>query len=352
MEVQKGGQAMQTSTSPLSGQARLAPLRLAGLTLLLALAALLLAACGGGGPEPSPEGGGHEVTETPTGAGATATPSEAGVVATPTVPPPVTVAVNKSFWHGGWKVTLGEATFAPSSGGFGLPEASVSIEATFENLGGDDAAFNSHLVLAAGGQNYTQTTSDQEIPEVPGKLSQAGKITFAVDPEFGFDDAVLIVGRPENQQAHVPLGPRGGDFVSLEPRELQISGELTTPAATMTVSGGELRADIPEDYDEAKAGRLALFIRWSVIGADDCFRQSVGPENLALKLPDGTAVGAEFFDAVIDIITDPGVTFERTTYFLVKDPPQGSYALVLRGLYSCKAAAAPAVEAEMPFQIP
>jgi hypothetical protein len=318
-------------------------------TVVLSVLSIALVACGGGGEE--------KATETPAKATATTaaqtTPTETGVAASPTVPPPVTVEVNKSFWHAGWKVTLGEATFATTTDFSGSLEGSVSIEATFENLGDDIAAFRSQLVLVAGGQNYTEPTSDQEIPEVPGKLSQTGKITFAVDPEFGFDDAVLIVGRSENNQAHVPLGPRGGEFVSLEPKELQISGKLTTPAAAMTVSGGELRADIPEDYDEAESGHLALFIRWSVIGAEGVrCRESIFPENLALKLPDGTAVGAELFDAVIDIITDAGVTFEQTTHFLVKDPPQGSYALVLRGYYSGECQGAPAVEAEMPFQIP
>jgi len=300
-------------------------------TVVLSLFLIALVACGSGGEE--------EATGTPAGAtattaaettpgeaGVTATPSEGGVAATATVLPPVTVEVNKSFWHGGWKVTLGEATFATTTGFLGSLEGDVSIEATFENLGNDDAVFNSHLVLAAGGKNYTEPTSDQEIPEVPGKLSQTGMITFVVDPEFEFEDAVLIVGRPENNRATIPLGPAGGDFVSLEPREVSVAGQASAGRVTISLNGGDLRADIPDGHDQMKKGWLALTLRFSAsMEEGNYYDQNVMDDDFALTLSDGTGVAAS--DGPNEIIS-PGTTLpDLFLRFGVRDPAQGVYTL-------------------------
>jgi len=299
--------------------------------IILLLFFIALAACGGGGEEkvtgtPTQATATTAAQTTPTEAGATATPSEAGVAATATVPPPVTVEVNKSFWHAGWKVTLGEATFATTTDFSGSLEGSVSIEATFENLGDDIAAFRSQLVLVAGGRNYTEPTYDQEIPEVPGNLKQTGKITFAVDPEFEFDDAVLIVGRPENNQATIPLGPAGGDLVSLEPREVSIAGQATSARITISLNGGDLRADIPDNHDEMKKGWLALTLRFSASFEEgNYYDENVMDDDFALTLPDGTSVAAA--DGPNEIIS-PGTTLpDLLLRFGVRDPAQGAYTL-------------------------
>jgi hypothetical protein len=322
--------------------------------VVLSLLLIALAACGGGGEEKATEtpGGATATTAaqtTPTEAGATATPSEGGVAATATVPPAVTVDVNKSFWHAGWKVTLGEATFAATIDDWGIRTTGVSIEATFENLGDDIAAFNSQLVLVAGGQNYTEPTSDQEIPEVPGKLSQTGKITFAVDPDFDFDDAVLIIGRPDNNQARVPLGPRGGELVSLEPQPLSVSGQVTASDITVNVTGGEIRADTLDPRDEVREGHLALYLYYSATKTGSYASGSLSDGNFTLKLPDGTGVPGEW--GSIESVREGATTLDLWVQFEIKDPPQGAYLLILGGIYG---AGGDLYESEMPmpFQIP
>jgi len=306
-------------------------------TVVLSLSLIALVACGGGGEEEGAEtpAGATATTAaqtTPTEAGATASPSDAGAEASPTVPPPVTVGVSKSFWHGGWKVTLVEATFATTIDDWGIRTTGVSIEATFENLGDDDDVFNSHLVLAAGGKNYAEPTSDQEIPEVPGKLLQTGKITFAVDPEFEFDDAVLIVGRPENNQATIPLGPAGGDFVSLEPREVSVAGQASSGRITISLNGGDLRADIPADHGEMKKGWLALTLRFSASMAQGNYVDAnVMYDYFALTLPDGTSVAAD--DGPIESISQGTTLPDLFLRFGVRDPAQGAYTLRFKDPY-------------------
>ena len=211
---------------------------------------------------------------------------------------------DESFWHAGWKVTLGEA--ALEAGDFG--STTVTIEATFENLGASDATFDSQLALTSGGQSYTDSALGQELAEhPPGGLSGKGVFAFSVDEEFGFGDATLIIGNPDNNQANVPLGPQGDELVSLEPRAITVSGQVTAGALTVNVEGAELRADLPGGASEVGRGQPALTIRFSATpSAGIQIGQGVLKDpNVALKLPDGTAVAVRS-DGVSGVNRPPG----------------------------------------------
>src|SRR3990172_1350170 len=91
-------------------------LRHAALLAATLIAVLALAACGGDS-KPKAE----ETKEPSPAAQETATEAAGGED---------TVRVDESFWHAGWKVTLGEATV--EAGDFG--SATVTIEATFQHL--------------------------------------------------------------------------------------------------------------------------------------------------------------------------------------------------------------------------
>ncbi|MEX2246844.1 MAG: hypothetical protein WEC75_09160 [Dehalococcoidia bacterium] len=303
--------------------------------MLLVALSLVAGACGGGDDD----------------ADAEPTQAPAETAAAPTEPARSAgeqVQVDESFWHAGWKVTLGEATFSAG-------DEAVSIEALFENLGGDTATFDSQLVLTTATDNYADSTFDQELPQVPGGLTGDGLITFTVDDaDFSFDDATLIAGRSENQQATVPLGPGGDELVSLEPREIAVAGTLTAGAVTVAVEGAELRADLPDRYSITEAGKLALTVRFSVTPqAGIQIGQGVFQDpNVALTLPDGTSV-AVMDDGVSGVnellqgkegttISDLSVRFE------VDDPAEGAYVFIVRGAYGPGGAQ---VEAELPFVV-
>jgi len=98
-----------------------------GLVTLLG-AALLLGACGGGSDD--------ENTPTAERPASTATAAEEETPAASEE----TIDVDQTFWHAGWKVTLGEATFSGEG-----TSRSVAIEAEFENLGDDESTFDSQL---------------------------------------------------------------------------------------------------------------------------------------------------------------------------------------------------------------
>jgi hypothetical protein len=304
--------------------------------LCISTAVLLFAACGGGGGDDD---------EAPTATVEEAEPTEAPDAGE------TTTQIDESFWHAGWKVTLGEARLA--EGDFGT--RTVSIDAVFENLSSSTSTFNSQLALTSGGESYASSALEQELPEVPGGLSGNGVIAVEVDETFSFDDATLIIGNPENNQAVVPLGPGGDDLVSLEPREIAVTGTATAGAVTVAVERAELRADLPDWSDEVEAGSLALTIYFSATPSSGIqIGQGVlQSENVALKLPDGTAVAvrSDGRSGVNELLQGrEGTTIrDLQVRFIVPAPAEGDYAFVLRGNYG---PGGTMVEGELPFTIP
>jgi hypothetical protein len=291
------------------------------LVLALALALTVTFACGGGDEDeetPTPEPTAEE------------TPKETDAVEEDTV------AVDESFWHAGWKVTLGDATLTP--GGFG--SADVTIDAEFENLGADQATFDSQLLLTSGGNDYADESSEgHDFPQVPGERSGEGSLSFRVDDEFSLEDATLIVGNPSNNQAVVPIGPDGDDLVSLEPQEIDVSGTATAGAVTITVERAELRADLPDRHSEMEEGSLALTVYFSATPqAGIQVGQGVLQDpNVILELPNGTAVSviSDGVSGVNELLQGKeGTTIpDLSVRYEVPEDAEGTFAIVLRGKY-------------------
>jgi hypothetical protein len=307
------------------------------ISICVASFVILAAACGGGG--------GEEGTATPPAAVDTETIEEATPQATEE-----TADVNQSFWHAGWKVTLGEVTLRIEGS-----SRIVEIGAQFENLGEATATFDSRLVLLSGGQSYDEPTLDQEFPRVPGELSGNGLITFRVDDDFTLDDATLLVGNPANNQATVPIGPDGDDLVDLAPREIDVTGSATAGAVTLTVERIEIRADLPDVHSIAEEGKKLIIVYFSAtIGSGIPIGEGVlQSANVALKLPDGTAVAVreDGRSGVNELIQGrEGTTIQDLSVrFEVPEPVEGAYAFVVRGRY---AAGTDQVEGELAFMIP
>jgi hypothetical protein len=320
-------------------QGRLWPLW-AGLALLLAIS-LGLGACGGGGDSGDDE-------EQPTAT--SALPDEDEPDDDATVEAEIqTIDVDQTFWHAGWKVTLGEATLTPGRNG-----GTVTIEAEFENLGDDQARFDSQLVLLAGGENYTPDSFEEDLPTVPGNLTGNGVIAFRVDEDFSFDDATLVVGNPNNNQAIVPLGPEGDDLVDLAPIQIPVTGSATAGAVTLNVEGVEVRADLPDIHSITEEGKKVMIITFN---ADVSSGIPIGEgvlqsQNIILRLPDGTAVAvrSDGVSGVNELLQGKEGTriSDLSARFEVPEPVEGQYAFIVRGRYS---AAPDPVEGELVFVV-
>lgn len=273
----------------------------------LGLVAALLAGCGGSEEAPSVE------SPTPTQAASqTETPGAAA-----------TVDVGQEFWFAGFHVSLGTATFDPA-GGSG---PTVTIEGTFDNLGSAPSVFDGTPSLAAGGSFYESSIA-QDLPDIPGRSTGSGAFIFDVDEGFAFDDAVLTVGLAENNQAVLPLGG-AGEAITLEPTPLDLHGKTKAGVIRLALTGGELRADVPDDHEEIERGSLALTLDFDVTNFgsyEGGFAFAFG-NNLALELPDGTTIAAN--DGPIELLRLGTTLPDQRVRFTIPDPPQGTYALVL-----------------------
>jgi hypothetical protein len=315
---------------------------LPSLTLFLALT-ISLAACGGGD-----ESGDADDEERPTATSALPAGDEPDDEVTAQAEAQ-TIDVDQTFWHAGWKVTLGEATLTPERNG-----GSVTIEAEFENLGEDQARFDSQLVLIAGGENYTVDGFEEDLPTVPGNLTSDGVIAFRVDEDFEFDDATLVIGNPSNNQAIVPLGPGGEDLVDLAPIQVPVTGSATAGAVTLNVEGVEVRADLPDIHSIMEEGKKVMTITFS---ADIANGIPIGEgvlqsQNVILRLPDGTAVAvrSDGVSGVNELLQGKEGTriSDLSARFEVPDPVEGEYAFIVRGRYS---SATEPVEGELVFVV-
>jgi hypothetical protein len=285
--------------------------------------ALTIVACGGSAPAPvAPSIG------APTTVDATTTPVDPGLPSVaPSTATVTTVDVGKEAWFAGFHVTFGRATAEIKAGRGGT----VKVDATLENTGSDGARLDATVNLVSGGETADEGF-DQDIPSVPGGSTGKGTFAFDVEDTFTFDDAVLTLGLPDNQQAVVPL-KAAGEAVTREPVKLTISGSGKAGDLQLDLAGGELRADTPWKHGQQKKGTLVLTIDYSASfksGFAGGF--ALTAENVALKLPDGTVVGTiQDGQSQSNELIGPNSTKKGLlSRFEISDPAAGSYTLLVR----------------------
>ena len=275
------------------------------LTITLLSVGLVMGACQGDRAT-QPGGSAPETTEP----AASVAPVEA----------PASVEVDHEFWFAGFHVDLGAASFDPSLG-------LVTVDAMFENLGSEPAVFDGTPSLAVGNTFY-ETSATQSLPTVPGQSTGAGQLAFDVDDAFTFDGAVLTVGLAEHQQAVVPFDA-SAEAVTLEPSSFDLRGDVSAGAIAATLTGAELRADVPAEHGQIEAGSQALTIGFDVTNHGSYaggFAFSYGG-NLALELPDGTTIAAD--DGPIELLTLGTTLPDQWVRFTIPEPAAGRYRFVL-----------------------
>lgn len=283
------------------------------ITASLVAAVVGLAACGS---TPTKSGSGSETVVSPS--------PTAGVAAK--------VAVGKTFYYAGFKVTLGEARYTPTkkgSSGYVLERGKLDIDTEFENLGTDNASFFSERSVASSGMNYEPGGPDDVLPAVPGLAKGKGVFGFAIDGPFKFSDAVLTVGNAANNRAAVSLAPSASASDKLlEPSDQAVTGVLPAGDLQITVNGVTVRADEPDRHREVKSGHLALDVKFSVTRTGTDGGINFFGSNFALKLPDGTSVVDDENNRSPNEILKGGETkADLFLRFLVNSPAAGSYTL-------------------------
>jgi hypothetical protein len=297
---------------------------------------LVVAACGGSSSAPA----GSASTPAATSSAQTVAvgdpspfPSDGPVV--------TTVSVDQEAWFAGFHVTFGEATseIRPKRGG------TVRIAAKFENTGDDSARLDATLTLVSADETATEGF-DMDIPSVPGGQTGKGTLAFDVEDTFSFDDAVLTLGLPTNQQAVVPLSPKAGAAVTRKPSDLSLSGSGKAGALKLELNAGEVRADSPWKHGQQEKGSLILTVRYDAsFESDFAGGFAFTAENVALKLPDGTTVAVigDGQSQSNELIGPKSTMKDLFSRFEIEDQAPGAYVLLVRSFDGA--------EDEIPFTI-
>jgi len=286
--------------------------------LVLLACSLLIVACGGGESEPTTE------------------PVEDSEVAQPTIESstesedsfePQQFSINQEFWHSGFRVELSDANYYSEENA--LTDAVrffVSITASFENNGDDQSFFDAAMAIVWNGNSAPHLLAS-DLPMVPSGLASKGELLFEVDENFEATSAQLIFGSADENRAQVPLGPAGGDLITLEPTEPPIDGSISMELIDLTFYSAELRADRPTSFTEIEAGKLALTLHFDATSRNQG-NWNILPQDFSLILPNGSAVAADGTQLGSLPGSESGtVTSDLYVRFLVDNPPSGEYTL-------------------------
>jgi hypothetical protein len=288
--------------------------------------ALVLTACGGGADD---TGGTNEpaVTQTPGAPNAPSAPAGGGDEV-PDAVEPQTFDINQDFFHSGFRVEIvsGELSFEENALS-GEVRNFLTITATLENLGADEAFFGPNVVVTTANNSYTPGFGS-DIPDVPGGLKSQATIGYAIDADFDLASAQLVVGSADENRAVVPLSG-GGDAVRLEPSEVDVSGTLSMELIDLVFSSGDLRYDIVSRHRQVDAGKQALTLNFDVVSRKGG-NWNLFPTDFALILPDGTPIAADDADTYRLAGSDEGITTaDRWMRFIIDEMPSGTFAVRL-----------------------
>ncbi len=282
-----------------------------GLAVALA-STLALTACGGGGGDDA-----APVTTEGEAAGTTTTAATASTGS---------VEVGETAWFAGFEITVGTATVTPATDELGS-SATLDIDVDLLNTGADSAVLDATLVVESGGTSYEASDFAEPLPQVPGEAKGKGTLSFLIDEEFSLDDAVLTIGRPDNNQAVVPIGGEG-ELVTLEPQPITVTGSASAGPLQIDVDGGELRYDVPATHDQVEEGKAAVTIDLdATFNSDFAGGYALTDANIALTLPDGTTVAQD--EGPIELLRARTTLPDLFVRFLVDNPAEGEYQVVI-----------------------
>lgn len=255
-------------------------------------------------------------------------PATAAPTATP-LPTPVstTYALDATAWYAGLIIHFDAASSVLDEGG-----GAVTVDLRLENPGSELATLSVGVLLTAA-DRAVQPIRGTVIPDVPAGSSVGTTLQFNVDGSFDVANAAIRIGRTTEHIVIVPLVAGSQVLTTLEPQSLALAGMATAGTLTITITGGELRSDLPDWGLELPLGSMSLAITYTARYRGDFVGGfAFTGANLGLRLPDGTTVAARADGhsqsvAVLERGTAVANLFAR---FEVPVPVTGKYALVVR----------------------
>lgn len=250
------------------------------------------------------------------------------VVSSP-FPTPVTTTfqLDATAWYAGLVIHLDRAVAVlDEAGGF------VAVDLRLENPGTDVASLDVPIILAAADQ-AVEPVRGTVVPDVDPGSSAGLTVQFNVDAAFDVSAAALQIGRPSEHVVVVPLVAGSRVAMTLGPRSLVVAGSATAGGLKVTVTGAELRADLPDWGLELPKASLALSLDLTATYVGDFAGGfAFTAANLGLLLPAGSVISTRPDGHSQSVaVLEPGVPSPGLrARFEVPAPGDGPYALLVR----------------------
>jgi hypothetical protein len=229
--------------------------------------------------------------------------------------------IDKTVWFAGFQVTIKNAAISTAPD---TAVTTVNLAVTLTNEGPTPVRFDGLIDLGSGGSHYKFDNST--LPNVAGGASHDDNLSFDVDTGFKLDGATLTIGQPGHHQAVIPLGG-AGNLIDLAPITLGLSGSVMAGNLKVSVKGGEVRTDVPADHVELDQNTAALALTLDIhYGGDNSY--PFGHNNLALVAPNGSQIAVSA--GPIEVLTPNATRTNETVRFLIPEPVNGAYQLILR----------------------
>ncbi len=205
---------------------------------------------------------------------------------TPEPTPTTTIyELGQTVWYEGLLVHVDRAVATLDQRG-----GPVELSLTVENPSTEDADLRATIYLVVDGASV-EPTRESRIPTIPAAGFVPALLTYELQGIASAGDAVVRVGAAPEHVGLVPLTSAGVAAVTLEPRELDLSGSGRAGDLRLTLRDGVLRWDLPDWSLELPADRQALTVTYdaSCVGNPPGGCAFTG-ESVALRLPDGSEI--------------------------------------------------------------
>jgi TIR domain len=254
-----------------------------------------------------------------TTAAATTQPYDTATETTFAAAAPLTMTLNKTVLYGGFEINLDSAVYTRDPQ---LPQGGdVVVFGNVYNL--TDQSLDFGYLDAALDTKEETTTVDLEGKTVPG--GGRAKVTMtAIVSGFDVNDAVLVFGRPSDNQSFAPLG--SGPVDSAQISELKLSGTAKTSGGLSATIMRATLSPFPLVGDGSGAAQQAtaheLYLRLDLqLGYSGPVNNTIF--NEALMRPDGLTIG--LYREGHFAILNPGEQSNGYVEFIVPEPSSGSY---------------------------
>lgn len=254
------------------------------------------------------------------------------VAPSPTVEPVPTAATVRyelglTAWYAGLVIHVDRAVSVLGAGG-----GSVAIEMRLDNPGTDSATLEAPVFLAAGGK-AVEPIRETVFPDVPGGGSASLTVEFDVDGAFGVPISALRIGRAAEHEVIVPLVTGSQALVLLAPQRFELAGGGKAGPLSVRITGGEVRADLPDWGLELPRTSLALTVTYDVTyGSTFSGGYPFTSSNIELVLPDGSTITArpDGHSAPAQVLNPGRTATGLQSRFEIPVPADGPYQLVVR----------------------